>query len=222
MKKQLLFTLTILAVCFNLHSQKASYFLDLGINHSGFENKFPPYQPVTTYRNFNPNFSIALGTEIPIRKKFCFITSIGWRVTGSKYIDTLLSSLSPRKVLRTEANYNYIHQINIPMLIGIKIGKKANFKPFLGINNNFNYYFYRKNQSTGYYNYGKDFLHPYAPYAMVGLIFEKKKLFHEKIGLGIKCSYEQNLLNLRKEDYGFLILNQKILSITLQINYSLY
>ena len=195
-------------------------FVDLGMNHSGIK-----HQAITLHYdrndfrdNFNPNISSCIGIELKLKNKLNGITCIGYRTTGTKFKAPETTALQPDGTGRwIDITYQF-HHISLPILFGYNFGEKFKLKPILGIVNNYNVSMKEKSELYSskiiekYYN-------KYTLNGLVGFMFYNEQLFNSKFGLGIKISYEKNLMDIDNMDNSRS--NQSIVSGSLMLIYKL-
>lgn len=195
-------------------------FVDLGMNHSGIKHKpISLHYDRNDFRdNFYPNFSGSIGLELKLKNKLNLISSLGFRTTGTKFKTPETTALQPDGTGRwIDITYQF-HHISLPLLLGYNFGEKFKLKPILGIVNNYNVSMIEK--TVNYKNnYLEKYYNKYTFNGLVGLMFYNEQLFSSKFGLGIKISYEKNLMDIDNIDNSRT--NQSIASGSLMLIYSL-
>ncbi len=196
-------------------------FVDLGMNHSGIiytNNIFTDIDRKDFKTNFNPNFSGSAGIELQLNKKFNLITGLGYRTTGTLFKLPETTVLQPDGTGRLIDTYYHFNQVTLPLLLGYNFFEKFKLKPILGLVNNYNVSINAKTE-----NYkGSDIEKYYNKYSLnglVGLMFYNEQLFNSKLGLGMKISYEKNLMDIDNNDNSTT--NQNIVSASVLFSYKL-
>lgn len=159
--------------------------------------------------NFNPNFSGSAGIELQLKKKFNLITGLGYRTTGTMFKVPETTMQQPDGTGRMISSYYHFKQVTLPILLGYNFGEKFKLKPLFGVVSNYNVSMNLKTEDYTSTDIEK-YYHKYSLNGLVGLMFYNEELFNSKFGLGLKISYEKNLMDIDKVDN--LNTNQGIVS----------
>ncbi len=225
MKRPIFFVFILLFESSAWAQRITNVFVDLGMNHSGitYTNSYFTGIDRTDFKNnFNPNFSSSIGIELKLKNKLNLMTGLGYRTTGTMYKLPETTVQQPDGTGRMIDIYYHFKQVTLPLLFGYNFGEKFKIQPLIGLVNNYNVSISGKSKGDNLNQVDDFYLRSYRNYTfngLLGLMLYNQHLFNSKLGLGLKLSFEHNLIDL--DAYSHLQTNQNIVSASMMLIYKL-
>jgi hypothetical protein len=168
--------------------------------------------------NFNPHMFVSCGIEAKVKNKLYFVTGIGYRNTGTRYLVPISTAQQPDGTGQFESVYVHVRQLYFPLAFSYTFGEKFKLKPIIGLTYNINSNVYTKYKSSSTHTVNKN-IKGTTVNTLFGFNLCNDELLSKRIGLGLVLSYERTLKDI--DNTSSKTIHESIVSASIAIYYTI-